>query len=87
MRARQNLASSWVFQGKRQIIVCYCCRGFRLQSCLTLRYSNRKVEELIKVEQAFARRLGVIKRFTGGGTVVVDANTIFTTLIMQVRRL
>lgn len=26
----------------------------------------------------------MIKRFTGGGTVVVDADTIFTTLIMQV---
>lgn len=44
----------------------------------------RKVEELIRVDQARNRQLGVIKRFTGGGTVVVDADTIFTTLIMQV---
>lgn len=44
----------------------------------------RKVDELIKVEQARSRGLGVIKRFTGGGTVVVDADTIFTTLIMKV---
>jgi hypothetical protein len=36
------------------------------------------------VDQARSRQLGVIKRFTGGGTVVVDADTVFTTLIMQV---
>jgi lipoate-protein ligase A len=48
-------------------------------------WSARKVEELIKVDQARRRRLSVLKRFTGGGTVVVDADTIFTTLIMQVR--
>lgn len=44
------------------------------------------MQELIKVDQALSRSLGVIKRFTGGGTVVVDANTIFTALIMQVNR-
>jgi lipoate-protein ligase A len=52
-----------------------------------LNYVRRKVQELIKVDAARSRRLGVIKRFTGGGTVVVDADTIFTTLIMQVSAL
>ena len=45
----------------------------------------RKVPELIKPREAHSRGLGVIKRFTGGGTVVVDCDTIFTTLIMNVR--
>lgn len=46
--------------------------------------SCRKVPELIKANEAHSRGLAVIKRFTGGGTVVVDKNTIFTTLIMSV---
>ncbi|KAF6255713.1 hypothetical protein COO60DRAFT_1285707 [Scenedesmus sp. NREL 46B-D3] len=42
-----------------------------------------KVQELINVHQAQKQQLQVIKRFTGGGTVVVDHNTVFTSLIMQ----
>jgi lipoate-protein ligase A len=43
------------------------------------------VQELINVQQAQKQQLQVIKRFTGGGTVVVDHNTVFTSLVMQVR--
>jgi lipoate-protein ligase A len=32
-----------------------------------------------------ARGVPVVRRFTGGGTVVVDAGTVFATLIMQAR--
>ncbi|WIA31302.1 hypothetical protein OEZ86_002204 [Tetradesmus obliquus] len=42
-----------------------------------------RVNELINVQQAQKQQLQVIKRFTGGGTVVVDHNTVFTSLIMQ----
>ncbi|MEW5302990.1 MAG: hypothetical protein WDW38_003899 [Sanguina aurantia] len=38
---------------------------------------------LVEVEAAKAAHMQVIKRFTGGGTVVVDHNTVFATFIMQ----
>eukprot|EP00798_Chlamydomonas_sp_ICE-L_P000090 gene90-3697_t len=38
---------------------------------------------LISDDEAAAKEMMVIKRFTGGGTVVVDHNTIFATLIMS----
>ncbi|KAF8057738.1 hypothetical protein HT031_005922 [Scenedesmus sp. PABB004] len=42
-----------------------------------------QVSELIDVPAARAQRLRVIKRFTGGGTVVVDRGTLLTALILQ----
>lgn len=41
-----------------------------------------KVPELVDVQQAVRQRLPVIKRFSGGGTVVVDTDTVFTSLIL-----
>eukprot|EP00877_Chromochloris_zofingiensis_P004934 jgi/Chrzof1/14441/Cz09g03030.t1 len=46
-----------------------------------------KAPDLIHVPEAHARQIQVIKRFTGGGTVVVDHDTVFTALIMQARDL
>ena len=46
-------------------------------------HANRKKNELIHVEEAKKAGIQVIKRFSGGGTVVVDHNTVFSTLIMQ----
>ena len=43
----------------------------------------RKQDELIHTDAAKRKGIGVIKRFSGGGTVVVDHNTVFATLIMQ----
>ena len=43
----------------------------------------RKQDELIHVEEAKKAGIQIIKRFSGGGTVVVDHNTVFATLIMQ----
>ena len=37
------------------------------------------------MEQALDAGIQVIKRFSGGGTVAVDHDTIFATLIVQVR--
>ena len=45
--------------------------------------SCRKKDELIHTEAAKKAGIEVIKRFSGGGTVVVDHNTVFATLIMQ----
>ncbi len=41
----------------------------------------RKPEALVHIGAAKATGVQVIKRFTGGGTVVVDHNTTFSTLI------
>ena len=46
-------------------------------------HAYRKRDELIHVEEAKKTGIQVIKRFSGGGTVVVDHNTVFATLIMQ----
>lgn len=40
-----------------------------------------KPEELIEVELVLQDQVPVIRRFTGGGTVIVDAGTIFVTFI------
>lgn len=45
--------------------------------------ASRKVEELIHADTAKAKGVQVIKRFSGGGTVVVDSNTLFCTLIFN----
>ena len=42
-----------------------------------------KPHELVHVEAAHKARVPLIKRFSGGGTVIVDGNTVFTTLIMS----
>ena len=44
---------------------------------------HRKPEELINVPAAQKEGIQVIKRFSGGGTVVTDEQTIFTTVILQ----
>lgn len=42
-----------------------------------------KPSQLVYTELAAAANIPLIRRFTGGGTVVVDHNTIFTSLIMS----
>lgn len=43
----------------------------------------RKAHELIHEEESRAAGVQLIKRFSGGGTVVVDQNTLFATFIME----
>jgi lipoate---protein ligase len=43
-----------------------------------------KVPELVNIEAAKRDNIGVIRRFTGGGTVVVDENTFFVSFICNV---
>ncbi|EPS67491.1 hypothetical protein M569_07283, partial [Genlisea aurea] len=40
-----------------------------------------KPEELVKIESVLRDDIPVIRRFTGGGTVIVDQDTIFVTFI------
>lgn len=42
-----------------------------------------KKEELVNAEKAAEHDIPLIKRFSGGGTVVVDENTLFITFICQ----
>lgn len=41
-----------------------------------------KPDELVDVERVAAESVPMIKRFSGGGTVVVDANTLFVSFIV-----
>ena len=50
---------------------------------MLLRVARRKLDELVHVDAAKAAGMQVIRRFSGGGTVVVDENTLFSTLILQ----
>jgi lipoate-protein ligase A len=42
-----------------------------------------KKEELIDLKKAKEKNIPVIKRFSGGGTVIVDENTLFATFILN----
>ena len=45
--------------------------------------THRKPQELIDVPAAAREDIQVIKRFSGGGTVVTDQQTLFTTVILN----
>ncbi len=45
--------------------------------------SSGKKEELINLEKALIDKVPIIRRFSGGGTVIVDENTIFSSLIFS----
>lgn len=44
-----------------------------------------KVIELVHTKEAHKQNIQTIRRYTGGGTVITDENTMFTTFIMNVR--
>ena len=43
----------------------------------------RKPDEMVHLDRAAAARVPIIRRFTGGGTVVVDSNSILTSFIIH----
>lgn len=59
------------------------CLDTSIELPMTLTAAHRKKDELIHIEAAKKAGIEVIKRFSGGGTVLVDHNTVFSTLIMQ----
>ena len=42
-----------------------------------------KVLELVNIERVREDKIPMVRRYTGGGTVIVDKNTVFSTLIMN----
>ena len=44
-----------------------------------------KAQELVDLAKAQSLQIPIIKRFSGGGTVIVDHNTLFVTFIFQKR--
>ncbi len=44
---------------------------------------STKPEEVIHLERSHADNIPLIQRFSGGGTVIVDENTLFVTFIFQ----
>ncbi|XP_034711845.1 uncharacterized protein LOC117934279 isoform X2 [Vitis riparia] len=44
-------------------------------------HTNRKPAQLLKLDSVLNDRIPVIRRYTGGGTVVVDCGTVFVTFI------
>jgi lipoate-protein ligase A len=46
-----------------------------------------KIEELIDLEKIATAPIPVIRRFSGGGTVVIDPNTLFVTLICEAKQI
>ena len=46
-----------------------------------MEYLRRKLSELVEAKSVLRDHIPVIRRFTGGGTVIVDQGTIFVTLI------
>ncbi|NBO24327.1 MAG: lipoate--protein ligase family protein [Chlamydiae bacterium] len=48
---------------------------------------SSKIEELLDLEKAKNRSCEVIRRYSGGGTVVVDSDTIFVTFIFNLEDL
>lgn len=48
---------------------------------LCMNICDRKPEELLEIESVLRDEIPVVRRFTGGGTVIVDQGTIFVTFI------
>ena len=49
---------------------------------IVIGYSG-KVNDLLHVNKVYNDNINVIRRYTGGGTVIVDNNTIFASIIMN----
>lgn len=60
----------------------YCLINQGSTPAIVMGISGKK-EELVNCESASQARIPLIKRFSGGGTVIVDENTLFITFICQ----
>lgn len=44
---------------------------------------SNKAEDLLHLDKLKEEKIGIVKRFSGGGTVIVDENTLFVTFIFS----
>lgn len=71
--------------GKMELLIGFICRVIlnqHLNPTIVMGLSG-KVDKLINVDKAKELNLPVIKRFSGGGTVVVDHSTFCLTFILN----
>lgn len=76
-----SLPLSWECQGKKTLPLPFVMKS--LPRMLTLKHVSvyRKPSQLLEVGPVIKDGIPVIKRFTGGGTVIVDKSTLFVSLI------
>jgi lipoate-protein ligase A len=60
----------------------FCLINHGSSAAIVLGISGKK-EELVHIEKATSYNIPLVKRFSGGGTVVVDHNTLFVTFIFS----
>lgn len=60
----------------------FCLINYGSSPAIVMGISGKK-EELVNIEKATFYHIPLIKRFSGGGTVVVDHNTLFVTFIFS----
>lgn len=58
----------------------YCCMNEGSPLSIVMGLSN-KANELLFMDEVVRRKVPVFKRFSGGGTVIVDENTLFVSFI------
>ncbi len=59
----------------------FCLMNFGSKKTIVMGISGQ-IEQLIDIEKARAQRIEILKRFSGGGTVIVDQNTLFISLLI-----
>lgn len=60
----------------------FCLINYGSSAAIVLGISGKK-EELVHIEKTISYNIPLIKRFSGGGTVVIDHNTLFVTFIFS----
>lgn len=60
----------------------FCIINYGAPRAVVMGISN-KAEALLYLESIRREKIPVVKRFSGGGTVIVDPNTLFVTFIMS----
>lgn len=58
-------------------------RDLRAEDAAVVLGFSGKIGELVDVDHMMKNPIGLVRRYTGGGTVVVDKSTLFATFIMN----
>lgn len=74
---------------KLLVLECHCCNDRTLLLYVldyvilynSINHFHRKPAELLEIGSVLQDKIPVVKRFSGGGTVIVDHQTVFITFI------